>query len=271
MRKKYKLSKEEVHEELVKLLKIVDEFLRENNIEYSISYGSLLGAVRHKGFIPWDDDIDISIKRSEYNKLLEILRKNNEIADGIICQGVALDNLDIPFLKVVNTNIESREEFEGGYIDGYLWVDIFPADNVPKHFKKLFFFWIYKVLRKNYYFARCHEYGWESNAKKCLANTIAMKIAKRKSGKYYAKKLESLSSRIKESEYISNNVFGTSSSRVLPKEIFDSYRDYQFENITVKGVSDYATYLKINYGDYMKLPKESERRDHGLSAWKYED
>ncbi|MSS78504.1 LicD family protein [Anaerococcus sp. AGMB00486] len=272
MNKKNELTHSQIQEELIELLKKTDEFLRKNEIEYTISYGTLLGAVRHKGFIPWDDDIDISMKRSEYNKFLSLLRKKNEIEEGISVEGICLNNNEIPFLKIVNNNIKVCEEINGGYNDDYLWIDVFPVDYVPNHFQKIFFAIIYKYYRKFYYFSRFYEKGWESHAKKCLANSILAKFAKRKNSSYYSRKLDEFSESIKESKFLANNVFGTSGEKELvDAKLFDSYIDYNFENIKVRGIKDYDTYLKVNYGNYMEIPPAEDRITHGLRAWKYEE
>ena len=75
------LSDKQVKSELTALLQVVHEFLVEHNIKYSISDGTLLGAVRHKGFIPWDDDIDITLSREQYDKLVYILKERNKVKE----------------------------------------------------------------------------------------------------------------------------------------------------------------------------------------------
>lgn len=271
MTKKYELTNTEIHKELLSILKELDRFLKENKIEYTISYGTLLGAVRHKGFIPWDDDIDISMKRSEYNKLIKILKEKNELGKNLYGEGICLGNSDIPFLKIINKNIEVIEITNGGYSKDYLWIDIFPVDYAPKRLKKLYFFYTYQILRRCFYFARYHERKWQVNVKKCLANKMISKYAIYKGSEYFANKLNRISENIKVSDFCANNVWGTSGQKELvPSKLFDHYRDYKFEDISVRGIVDYDTYLTVNYGDYMELPKKEQRISHGLKAWKYE-
>ena len=79
------LSDKQVKSELTALLQVVHEFLVEHNIKYSITDGTLLGAVRHNGFIPWDDDIDITISRDQYDKLVCLLKERNNSVNESVC------------------------------------------------------------------------------------------------------------------------------------------------------------------------------------------
>lgn len=271
MLKKIELKDNEIKIELTNLLYELDSFLRKHEIEYTISYGTLLGAIRHRGFIPWDDDIDISMKRSEYNKLLKILKHKNKISDNIVAKGISLENSEIPFLKIINTEIETVEVVKGGVNKDNLWIDIFPIDYVPTYFKKIYYIYLYKFLRRCFYFSRYNEYGWVIEAKKCLLNKIIFEYAKHKGSRYFSRKINQLSENIKKTNYMANNVWGFSASReVVDANLFDYYVEYQFENIKVSGIMDYDSYLKINYGDYMTIPKEADRISHQVRAWKYE-
>ena len=132
------LSNKEIKKELLNILYILDIFLTNHNLKYSITSGTLLGAVRHKGFIPWDDDIDISMLRPDYNKLIHILKNINKIDESLSGIGFELGNSNIPFLKIINKNIKTEEKIIRDITDeGNLWVDIFPFDGIPNHFSGL--------------------------------------------------------------------------------------------------------------------------------------
>ena len=126
MERKY-LNIKEIQEEELNILKETIKFLDHNNIKYYIFYGTLLGAVRHQGFIPWDDDIDIAIPRPEYEKLIKILKeKNNKINNlNIESIGYEVGVSDWPFIKIVNKDIKLEDELN---CDKNLWIDVFPLD-----------------------------------------------------------------------------------------------------------------------------------------------
>ena len=126
--KKTYLSLREIQEEEVKMLSVLIDFLDEEKIDYYLMYGSLLGAIRHSGFIPWDDDIDVGILRDDYEKLLNLLKnKGIEINSHICFIGWELSNSDWPYLKLVNTKIGIDGNSRS---DKNLYIDVFPLDNI---------------------------------------------------------------------------------------------------------------------------------------------
>ena len=129
--KKY-LNTREIQLEEKKILDQVVEFLDKNDLKYSLCAGTLLGAIRHKGFIPWDDDIDIMMSRPEYNKLQELIKNNSNIlGDNLYFHSVELHNLNMPFTKVYNHNVEINDWRYNDIYEKYLWIDIFPIDGFP--------------------------------------------------------------------------------------------------------------------------------------------
>ena len=102
------LTLEEIHKEETEILKKFISFCDENNLTYYICGGTLLGAIRHKGFIPWDDDIDVMMPRSEFEKMEKILNKK-KIADNLSFISYDNGNMHYPFGKIINTNIKIDE------------------------------------------------------------------------------------------------------------------------------------------------------------------
>lgn len=256
------LTSVEIKNEILKIMIDLDIFLRENNIKYSITSGTLLGAVRHKGFIPWDDDIDISMLRTDYNKLIKILKINNKIGKNLKGVGFELGETHLPFLKIVNTNIYSEEVVIKNIVSkGNLWVDIFPFDAVPRLLYNYNTKFLDRFVRKLYERKRVSVEFTEliNNSK---FDKIVSKISFDTITKYYIKRSSIFN--IKHNLYIRDYTWGNTT---MNKHLMDDIVDYEFEGIKLKGLKDYDTYLSNLYGDYMKLPPEEKRINHGLKAW----
>lgn len=261
------LDENEIKQQLVLMLKDTVAFFDANNIRYSIMSGTMLGAVRHKGFIPWDDDIDIAVLREDYNKLIKILRDSN-IVEKPDAVGFELGNHVIPFIKIVNSKINVEEELAKGRQK--LWIDVFPFDGMHKNKQRIRLdnFLIQKIFRRIYIFSNMDYYAIHpKNCKYKIWNYFLYGISRLSSSKKITRKYIKICSKIKTSNAIlvEDCIWG---KKPVPKRIFDEFSDYQFENIIVKGFKDYDTYLKCVYGDYMKLPSEDQRVNHGIKAWR---
>lgn len=269
------LSDKDLKSELKLILKNVDIFLKDNNIEYSIIAGTLLGAIRHEGFIPWDDDIDICLIRSEYNKLVEILKKN-QVSDNLYGIGYELNNSDIPFIKIVNKDISCIEKFTLGKseikYETNLWIDVFPIDAIPKKNINLYFFYLRKILFKIYNFKResIHKWNVKRNPlKTCLLNIIKFILNIISFNRILEKYISTCSKYdINNCDLVCGNTWGIGYAEAFPKEVMFEYADYKFEDIIVKGIKNYDIWLKIRYGEYLELPPESKRVNHGIIAWR---
>lgn len=269
---KKKLTIKEIQKEELEILKEFIHFLEDKNINYFMWGGTFLGAIRHKGFIPWDDDIDLCITRPEYNKLLEIIKKNNyKINDNLEFIGYELGNSNFPYLKLINKNIEVlEEEME----DKYLWIDIFPIDGVPENSKK--FLMNCKKLHTLLYLKQR-----EKNHQELPASNFLIKIIKKtmmfllRPLKYekvlkmyynYCTKYD-----YDKCEYLNSNFIYIGRTDSYHKKYFTCF-EYEFEDIMVKGFKEYDDVLKIYFGnDYMQLPPIEKRISHNIEAWKIND
>ena len=267
MNKKY-LDIKEIQKEELNILKETINFLNENSIKYYIFYGTLLGAVRHNGFIPWDDDIDIIIPRPEYEKLINILKnKNNKInGKNIEAIGYEVGVSDWPFIKIVNKDIKLEDELN---CDEKLWIDVFPLDGASdkenKHYKKVL------KLRNLYWFMRYDikkiPIGKVNGIRKILKKIILFfyKIYG------YNRVIESYIKCCKQydynkSEYITDNIWGD--GKLIFKKSLLEDKSMEFDELEVNGVKNYDEMLTIMYGDYKKLPPEEERVSHSIKAYR---
>ncbi len=248
---------------MLRILKIVDHICRKHDIEYWLDGGTLLGAVRHKGFIPWDDDIDIGMMRDHYDKFIKVC--HHELPEYIFLQTRQSDgyyNITIP-LKLRDTKslfVEVFEEKNEKYHQG-IFVDIFPYDFLPDNkFKRKFIKTFIKKL--------CKIQRAILTPHKTYTSDTQYKILK------HFFNLETLdnwiSNAIKNTNKKYNNIIGfgleSSLTRIYRQKEFYPLTELEFENCKFLSPKNYDYYLKSTYGDYMKLPhKKGQEPKHSTT------
>lgn len=260
------------------MLKELDRICRKNKIRYSIFAGTLLGAVRHKGYIPWDDDADIAMLREDYEKFKKVADQLNP--DICFFQDYETDsNYRWGYAKLRKTGTTFiRSGQEHLKCKTGVFIDIFPMDDVPK-------FTVGQILNDFHMF--------------CLRKILWSEVGKYDSGNnVIVKKVYQILSCIPTSkvfakvEKIANRSKNNTPNRVrvllfpslgklyrknplklrygMPKEWFLNLTEYEFEGARLLGTKDYDSILKYIYGDYMTPPPESERIPHApVSYYKF--
>ena len=267
------ITSEEQKEILIEMLKYVDEICRKNNINYFLSGGTLLGAIRHKGFIPWDDDVDIYVPYQEYRKLIDIMKQDSK------CNvHNPYDNEDYYyfFTKITDKRTILIENNFKRIKDMGVFLDIFPIYHLPNSdeeysdlFKKM------KKLEKQYFrFYGFEKYYYNKNKIRSIAKSIVFFpqfLFKRK----YIKNKNLLLDLIEKNDAIQTNFIGNSISPSTYRhrfnaEVFNNKIEVEFERMKVYAPAGYEEYLTKCYGDYMQLPPESQRNtEHHFKAyWK---
>lgn len=256
-----------------KELAIFKEFIRvceKHNLTYYILGGTLLGAVRHKGFIPWDDDIDIGMPRKDYNKFMQ-LEQNEFCFPYKLVNEKNTPNFTKAFMNLQDTSTKILMTYSNIPHEESLWIDIFPIDGLPKNpIKK----WLHE---KNYLFSRMlvqlsqfNKVVNQNKPNRPLLEKIIIKLADvfniEKILKYEVcqKRYISVISKYDMREYYSGNYTGAYKLRELvPTDYFGSGVLLPFETIQVKAPLKYKEYLEAIYGkNYMQLPPEETRVPH---------
>ena len=255
------------------ILRDVDSFCRENGIEYFLVGGTGIGAVRHGGYIPWDDDIDIGMIRPYYDKFLATF---NGTYKNLRVYAPEIDwEYYAPYANVCDTRTLLLEGANGHRKDEIgVKIDIFPYDGVPSNEAE------FKVMRKNAFkiLNSCYikRYKLSKDANKTFRLVCSVLIKKiillPQSYSSLQKKLKSLSQQIpyEKAECLEKIVFPYEKNRPCKKELFEIYCDMKFEGLTIRNLKGYDEYLRSVFGDYMQLPPEEQRvAHHGFVAyWK---
>ena len=261
---KEQLDSIEIKIELCRMLKELDEYLGGHGIQYSIMSGTLLGAVRHGGFIPWDDDIDIAVLRKDYDRLIEILRKNKRIGEELEISGYEVDKTDMPFLKVYNKSIAVKDNLANDPSE--LWIDIFPFDNVPDNF-----------ILKRIHFIKCFIFRkifWSQVGAKVEKNKltrIVYKILCKLPFKVIVRKYQKFINRgqKKKTKLVRILTFPTPPKVYgYNRKWYTQLKKYKFDELELPGAADYDGYLSVKYGNYMTLPPDDKRKVHPVSRIK---
>lgn len=247
----------------LEILKFVDKFCQTQDIPYFLSAGTLLGAIRHKGFIPWDDDIDLGMTRENYERFVKLIPEALENTEYMLQTYQTDAGYPLPFLKIINLNTTLVENnAKNGNAKNGVFIDIFPFDIVPDN---KFLRWVQIKKCKMLTFVIHTRMNYYTRAQTPLGGII-YSMLNLLWGRYSVREL--LDKRQKEIEKYnhSNNrnmsiVTATTEfkTETLDKvEINDVIR-IPFEDGMFLANSNYEQMLEQSYGDYMKFPPVEER------------
>ena len=268
-----KLTLEQIKACEENLLSTFADFCNKNNLKYYLSYGTLIGAVRHKGFIPWDDDIDVEMPRADYNKMMELLAaKNNLITDTIELKTPYSKKYQYPFAKVIeNTTFVQEITMKRKYKTS-VWIDIFPLDKIPdseteaasfiKKAKKMSKYYFYTIERK--YSGTDFKGKLRFNIIRTILSPIYFFINQNKRIDKFCQKY-SMHNTKRFTELIANNC----AERSIRETSELTQTEVTFENKLYTTFENYDKFLTQYYGNYMELPPEKDRvLAHSLTAYR---
>ena len=253
-----KLDIDEIKEVELGVMDYIHNICREKGINYSLAYGSLLGAVRHRGFIPWDDDLDIALKRDEYDKLYQaILEDNNSIYKIVSWENDS--RYPYPFYRVY----DSRTVYENNYIQNDIelgiCVDVFPFDDYKDVNKEITKLDMYRRLSVyTLYGIRNKEAGIKNIVRYLML--VAFRLTR---VKIWNKKLNDCSKAPVNSEYIDYLMESKKYSTKIDAKALDEVIECKFEDRVYNIPKDYDHILTTIYGeDYMEIPPIEKRIQH---------
>lgn len=256
----------------LEILDVVAKFCDEHGINYGLNAGTLIGAVRHKGFIPWDDDIDLLMLRHDYDKFTELFNKYNTRYH--FCCAENEPDFPIYWGKVFDTNTKLLDT---GFWDSHVFVDIFCWDNAPDNERALKKMNICKHILRRLSLMQFFPLGLYGitlfNFPKkiirfvlsCIIKIIPSFIMPKN---YFVRKMI-----VNAKKYMNENTkrlgnFLAPQNAVASREAFERFIDAEFEGGTYKIPIGYDEILRGLYGDYMTLPPEEERvTNHEFEAY----
>jgi len=267
-------TKKQMHkltdEELRKLQKIelellieLDRICRKHNITYSIDGGTLLGAVRHGGFIPWDDDADVIMVRKEYEKFLSVVDQELDKSRFYLQDLNRTPGYRWGYAKLrrANTDFIRLNQEHMPYKQG-IFLDIFICDNVPDNYILRCICNFHSFIYRKIFYSEVGKYSASGISKLVykLLSLIPEKAIKNRYNKYVKFRNRKSTKLVKCLTFPAcNRVYG------YKREWYEDTIDIEFEGVTFKGSRNYDEYLTFLYGDYMKLPPVEQRKVHPVS------
>lgn len=252
----------------IEILDYFHHYCCENRICYFLWYGSLLGAVRHNGFIPWDDDIDVAVPRSDYERLIKEFNAENKSDFRLI---TADNNTDyyLPYAKIINTKTILREEVDSCCEIG-VYIDVFPLDNLGRSIKEAQRLlgttkrWRVCLDIKNTLIVRHRK--WYKN----IILRMGKLILATRDNNSIARKVNDLAKQNNErgNFLVGNMVLCTYKTReIMRREWIEKRTLHSFETHMFYIPKGHHEILEQLYGDYMKPPSTHRITHHSSAAY----
>ena len=267
MKEKYeKISLEEAKQIMLSILKEIDKVCKEHNINYWLDGGTLLGAIRHKGFIPWDDDIDIAMLREDFEKFKKVAKL--KMKEDFYLEIFDLENIfkGMPLkVRAKNTIYIEKWDKKNSKKKG-IFIDVFPFDRFSLNKKEL----RKELFPKYLYQLKTMRFWIKGLTIKNILKAIAIVILKLIPNKYviYLNKKYYLKSLKMKNNTLIGYGYGLTWRNVYNyKDIFP-LKKAKFEKSDFPIPKNYDKVLKILYGDYMIIPSEKDRQTHSACIMK---
>lgn len=264
-----------VQELTIELLKVFIKICEENNLRYYFTGGALIGVLRHQGFIPWDDDIDVGMPRKDYDRFLKLMEK--KIPEGYgICNRYTDENWHFAMSQFIDKESEIVIHLAEEERRAHIWIDVFPLDGLPSG--KIARWIRVKNILLHRYLVQIAFISTQVDAKRSrpwyekmiLKFFKVIPIGKMINTNRVLDHLEKIlrKSDFDKAEYAGNMLGRYREREVVPKKYFGNPKKGKFENIDVN-IPEMSHELQTAlYGDYMKLPPEKDRVAHNVDILK---
>lgn len=261
----YELALKEIQIIELNLLLQFDSICKEYRLRYSLGGGTLLGAVRHKGFIPWDDDVDVMMPRPDYVCFLNICKDHKKDFNLITYDNVK--NYYGLFAKIWDpTTIIQDNLMDIAYEIG-VNIDVFPVDGLGESEKEAYRIFEKTTLNRELLNAALWKKFFRSKTHSVFVEPIRFAVftmSRFVDPKKLLRKVdeENLSHPFEGSKYAGCVCGSYREKEIMKTETFENYIDLEFEGYTFKAIENYDEYLTKHYGDYMQLPPIEKQQTH---------
>lgn len=260
-----KLSLSEIKKTEFEILKHFRDFCKENNIKFFLSNGTLLGAIKYKGFIPWDDDIDVFVPRKDYDKLIDTFKDTEKYT---LYSPERVSSFGYPFAKLCDTTTKKVENNISSDLHTGLDIDIFPLDamgdlkNAKRKVK-----WV-TFLRKLLAISKSPNNPYKNKSGlKAKAMSKLTTLIKTVGFKFWINRICSIA---KDNQNRKSGFFGCAIwpiygvKEIIDSKEFDSVIQVEFEGEKFPAPIGYDAYLRSLYGNYEKDPPLDKQQTHHI-------
>lgn len=254
----HKLGDQEIRQIQLRILDVTARFCEDNHIDYWLDYGTLLGAVRHRGYIPWDDDIDIGMLRPDYERFRELFNSQSPKYQFLCPEN--RDNFVYSFGKVVDMDTVLYEpDIHGNKF--YVNIDVFVYDNAPDEqtsvqmFRRVGRWLLLNMLQHNLISDKGKLY------RKLIKRGVST-LLRVFPNDYFIKKIVRNARKYEFVETGKIGLFVWSDHIICDKEAVSTFVEVEFENRHFKAPGKYDYWLTQLFGNYLELPPEEDRVSH---------
>lgn len=255
------LSETEVKDYVFEMLGDFADYCDKNGLRYYLCGGTLLGAVRHKGFIPWDDDVDLLMPRPDFDRLHALLKKET-IKTYYKLIGYNAKEGYWPFAKLIDLRTKVDNEFSSA--DKHLWIDIFPMDGLPDNVEESNTVLSFAPSRKVKFVRAFAKVGKGQSFIRTIGKIPVMIYLRTIGIRKTAKKIDSMARKypFENSAYVGGIAWSLGPKERMIREEYTPVTDLEFNGRLFHAPACWDKYLKQIYGDYMKLPPVEQRVNH---------